>query len=231
MLDHLEVVGDHDAGDTEFVAFVGEQPDDLMGAVAVEGGGRFVDKQQVRPAHQGAGDTDALTLTTGQGRRTVLRTVRHPDSLEQLIIAATPTTPQDPGRQLQLITRLERRRQVTGGLEDEPDVLTTHPCEFLLAKTVGLWVRGQQNARTGFAEQQFLPATHLHPTPPVNEIVGLHAPHPHIPRTGFAEQRFRSTTLPATKTVGLRAPHRHNPRTGFAEQQFLPAPHLHPTPP
>lgn len=52
VLNHFEVVGDHDASDTEFVAFVGQQPDDLMGSVAVEGGGRFVDKQQVRPAHQ-----------------------------------------------------------------------------------------------------------------------------------------------------------------------------------
>jgi hypothetical protein len=58
--DHREIVRDHDDGQTEQVAEFAHELVDAIGALGVEAGGRFVEKQQFRVEGQCPGERGAL---------------------------------------------------------------------------------------------------------------------------------------------------------------------------
>ncbi|WP_216849161.1 hypothetical protein [Pimelobacter simplex] len=62
----VHLVGDHDDGEAEVVAQLGEQVEDGAGAVRVEPGRRLVGEQHRGVEGQPAGDADPLALAAGE---------------------------------------------------------------------------------------------------------------------------------------------------------------------
>jgi hypothetical protein len=66
MLDHAQVVADHDVGEAELFLQIEQQVDDLGADRDVEGGDRLIEHNDLRFEDQRAGDTDALALAAGE---------------------------------------------------------------------------------------------------------------------------------------------------------------------
>ena len=66
MLDHAEIVADHDVGEPHLVLEFEQQVDDLGADRDVERRDRLVADHQLGLQDQGAGDADALALAAGE---------------------------------------------------------------------------------------------------------------------------------------------------------------------
>ncbi len=74
-----DVVGDEYRRETMLAPDALEQPVHLHTRQRIESAERLVEQQNARPAHQGAGERDALSLAAGQDRGPVVRPIGKPD--------------------------------------------------------------------------------------------------------------------------------------------------------
>ena len=119
VLDHGQVVGDEDHGETEPGLEVGQQIEDLGLDGHVEGGDRLVADEQVGVGHQGPGDADALALAAGElpGRRSpaVSGSIPTASSISRTLAARSSLVPRPQMTRGSATMSLTRRR----GLSDE----------------------------------------------------------------------------------------------------------------
>ncbi|MOA21957.1 hypothetical protein D3C78_1424800 [compost metagenome] len=81
--DHVHFMGDQDDSQLQFTVDLGQQLQDRSGSLRVEGAGGFVAEQNFRLGRKGAGNADALLLTTGQLRRVFFRVLGQAHAGEQ----------------------------------------------------------------------------------------------------------------------------------------------------
>lgn len=112
-----------------------EKLQDRLASLRVERAGRFVSKDDLRLVDEGAGDGDALGLTTGKLARSVLQTVAESDGFNGAQGAFAAFLAADVGvdhRQLYVLENVEPRQQVER-LENETDLLVADAGELVVA--------------------------------------------------------------------------------------------------
>ena len=124
VVDDREVVGDEDVGQTELLAQLLHQVDDLRLHRDVQGAHRFVRDDERGVRRERAGDADALALTAGELVR-ITRGVLglEADAVEEVLDALLALLPREPEVQLhrtldELLDRHARVQGAEGVLED-----------------------------------------------------------------------------------------------------------------
>ncbi|RMP66076.1 hypothetical protein ALQ18_05178 [Pseudomonas marginalis pv. marginalis] len=127
--DHVHFMGDQHDGQLQLAVDLGQQLQHRRGGLRVEGAGGFVAQQDFWLGRQGAGDADALLLTTRQLRRVFFGVVGQANAGEQLSHTQVDVLARQFAGQRQW-----QRHVVGNGLGGEQvEVLEDHP--DLLAET------------------------------------------------------------------------------------------------
>ena len=132
-LGHVVVVGDQDDGLAAAVQ-PGQELDDLVAAVRVEGPGRLVGQQQGGLVGQGPGDGQPLALPTGERAGHGLGLVPHPEEVEEVTgpaLGRLALEAGDDGRQGHVLQRRHALQQVEE-LEHDADVAPTDEGQLVL---------------------------------------------------------------------------------------------------
>src|SRR5690606_14134332 len=119
VVEHSMVMGDHHRGNTVLVGFSSKYRDHILGTLTIQGRRRFVHEQQLRSRHQGAGDADALSLSTRELVWPSLGLMLKPNFFQELKWIARTANITECQWQLELIDAAQGRDQVTT-LENKP---------------------------------------------------------------------------------------------------------------
>src|SRR5581483_5046479 len=117
--------------------------------------GRLVGENDRRPAHERAGDRDALPFASGEFRGLEARAVREADAFERLVRASVPLAGADAGVEEPVGDVLARRRMLGEEelLKDEADLARSWPREVAIVQLRRVDVADPDDAAGGPRER------------------------------------------------------------------------------
>ena len=142
-------MGDDDEGLLEALAALPQQAHDLGGVAGVEVARGLVGEDDGRGVHEGAGDGDALLLTSGELAGEVVHAPVEPEGVRELskpVLVHGAAV--EEGGQRDVLPGAEDRDQVVE-LVDEADLATAEDRELLVGASVDVLAHEPHGARGG----------------------------------------------------------------------------------